>query len=52
LRPLVDRSRARASRTSPARVGCKNVMSAPAATVIGPRLLQAQANAVSATMNT
>jgi hypothetical protein len=48
LRPKRARTRASAVRTSPRRAGAMNVMSAPAATVTGPQLLQAQANAVSA----
>jgi hypothetical protein len=40
--------RASAVRTSPPRPGATNTMSAPAATVTGPQLLQAQAKAVSA----
>src|SRR5918997_3182389 len=52
LRPLPDRSTAYASSTSPARTGRRKEMSAPAATVTGPWLLQAHAKAVSASRKT
>src|SRR5271165_1735798 len=52
LRPYLVRSVAVATRTSPSRTAVMKLMSAPAATVTGPSLLQAQANAVSASMNT
>src|ERR1700682_3136400 len=51
-RPNLVRSTARASSTSPACDGATKMMSTAAATVVGPRLLQAHANAVSATANT
>ena len=47
-RPNLVRSTASATSTSPARAGATNTISADAATVTGPKLLQAQANAVSA----
>ena len=48
LRPERDRMRASAVSTSPPLAGATKTMSHPAATVTGPQLLQAQANAVSA----
>jgi hypothetical protein len=51
-RPNRVRSTASAIRVSPTRAGATKVMSAPAATVTSPWLLQAQAKAVSATANT
>src|ERR1700726_403388 len=51
-RPNRVRSTARASSTSPACDGATNVISTAAATVVGPWLLHAHANAVSATANT
>ena len=52
LRPNIVRSTASASRTSPSIAGAMNTISAPAATALAPWLLHAQANAVSARLNT
>ena len=52
LRPYAARTRASAMRTSPSRAGATKVISPPAATVVCPRELQANAKAESARVKT